>query len=349
MKAFFHPDQHRHDPRQFMRLGVISDPKDLPVRTELLLAALQRHGAAPDLPPDCGTEPILAVHEEAYLAFLGSAHARWRALPGAGPEVLPNLSPYWSGRPDRDGRPPCRAASVVGQAGYYLGDLAVPIGEHTATSALASARTAVAAADAVNTGERLAYALCRPSGHHARADRASGFCYLNNAAIAAERLRRRFGRVAVLDVDTHHGDGTQEIFYRRADVLTLSLHGDPTNYYPFHTGYADETGSGEGRGCNRNIPLPPGTQDAAFLAALDELAGTVGAFGAEALVLALGYDGHREDPLATLALSTAVFRAIGARIHAMALPTAVVQEGGYGLGVIGDCLAEFLAGADPAG
>lgn len=327
-----------------MRLGVICEPRDLPKRTERLLAALRGLDLDAAVPEDRGLDPILKVHDAAYLEFLQTAFERWRQLPGAGPEVLPNMSPYWNGRPDRHGRAACRTNSVAGQAGYYLGDLAVPIGPNTWTSAYASAQTAVNATDAVLSGEQIAYALCRPSGHHAQVDRASGFCYLNNSAIAAERLRTGHDRVVVLDVDVHHGDGTQGIFYRRGDVMTVSLHGDPSGYYPFHTGYADENGDGDGDGANCNIPLVPGTGDAAYLDALDGALDAIRRFKPGAMVVALGFDTHREDPLATLALSSEVFADIAARIRRLGCPLVVVQEGGYAIELIGDCLTNFLRG-----
>jgi acetoin utilization deacetylase AcuC-like enzyme len=344
MRAFYHPDQSLHDPQQFMQVGRIRAPKDLPSRTEALLGALSRRGIVPEAPADYGAAPALAVHTGPFLDFLQSAYERWRELPEAGPEVLPNVSPYWNGRPDWPHRPPCRSGSIVAEAGYYLGDLAVPVGPDTWASAIRSNHTAVAAADAVIGGDRLAYALCRPSGHHARADRASGFCYLNNTATVAARLRSRYGKVAVLDVDAHHGDGTQEMFYARADVLTVSIHVDPNSYYPYYTGYADERGHGEGEGCNVNIPLQPKASDAAFHAAVDDGLRYIRAFGAEALVVALGFDSHREDPIGLLDVSTEAFRGIGARVTAAGLPTVVVQEGGYQISVIGDCLGQFLDG-----
>ncbi|MDX6749820.1 histone deacetylase family protein [Geminicoccaceae bacterium 1502E] len=344
MRAFFHQDQHLHAPQQFMRAGVISDPKDLPARVDALLGALAERGITPETPRDQGLEPLLAIHTKPYLDFLASAHDRWQQIPGAGPEVLPNVSPYWNGRPEWPHRPACRSSSVVAQAGHYLGDLAVPLGPQTWRSSLASSHTALAAADAVIDGAAEAYALCRPSGHHARADRASGFCYLNNSAIAAERLRTRFGRVAVLDVDAHHGDGTQEIFYRRSDVLTVSVHVDPDAYYPFYTGYADERGSGEGEGFNRNLPLPPGASDRQMHEAVAEALKEIGAFRPDALVIALGYDSHEHDPIGLLKVTTGGFEGIGRQIGAMGLPTLVVQEGGYQISVIGDCLGRFLDG-----
>ncbi|MXQ10778.1 histone deacetylase family protein [Microvirga makkahensis] len=344
MRAFFHPDQHLHDPKQFMRVGRISAPTDLPSRTDALLGALRSHGIEPEMPADYGISPALTIHKQHYLDFLATAYERWVEIPNAGPEVLPNVSPYWNGSPDRDGRPPCRSQSVIAQAGYYLGDLAVPIGPNTWRSALTSTHTAAAAADAIVAGADTAYALCRPSGHHARTDRATGFCYLNNSAIAAERLRTRFRRVAVLDVDAHHGDGTQEIFYRRDDVLTVSVHVHPDAYYPFFIGYEDERGSGNGEGFNLNIPLPPRSDDAAFLAAVDRGAEAVEAFEAEALVVALGYDSHREDPIGLLNVSTEGFRGVGERVARLGIPTVVVQEGGYQISVIGACLSEFITG-----
>lgn len=344
MRAFFHPEQHLHDPKQFMRVGRIADPTDLPSRTEALIGALARKGITPETPQDFGTAPALTIHKAHYLDFLATAYERWVKLPNAGPEVLPNVSPYWNGSPDRDGRPPCRTSHIVAEAGYYLGDLAVPIGPHTWRSVLRSTHTATAAADAVIGGERFAYALCRPSGHHSRTDRATGFCYLNNSAIAAQRLRSRFRKVAILDVDAHHGDGTQEIFYRRSDVLTVSVHADPQIYYPFYIGYADERGSGEGEGFNLNLPLEAGSGDKAFQAAVARGLEAVADFGAEALVIALGYDSHQADPLSVLSVTTEGFAGIGRLVAAAGLPTVVVQEGGYQVSVIGDCLEQFLSG-----
>ena len=344
MRAFYHPEQAIHAPQQYMRFGRLIPVKDLPVRTEKLLGALARHGIAPERPAEHGTGPALGVHTAAYLGFLETAWERWTRLPDHGPEVWPNTFPYWSGRPEEPARPDCPAAGLVGQVGWYLGDLSVPMGPDSWTSILRSAETAASAADAVLAGESAVYALCRPSGHHARADRATGFCYLNNTALAAQRLRSRFGRVAIVDVDAHHGDGTQQIFYGRADVLTVSIHADPSDYYPFFTGYAAETGHGAGEGFNLNLPLPHGSGGAAMAAALDAAAERVRAFGADALVVALGYDAHRDDPIGVLKLETADFAEVAARLKALGLPTLVVQEGGYAIDAIGGCLDAFLDG-----
>ena len=344
MRAFYHPDQAIHAPQQYMRFGRIVPVKDLPVRTEKLLAALARHAIVPERPDPQGIGPALGVHTPAYLRFLETAWERWSRLPDHGPEVWPNTFPYWSGRPEQTARPDCPAEGLVGQVGWYLGDLSVPMGPDSWTSIVRSSETAAAAAEAVLAGDRAVYALCRPSGHHARADRATGFCYLNNTAIAAQSLRSRFGRVAIVDVDAHHGDGTQQIFYGRADVLTVSIHADPADYYPFFTGYAGETGHGAGEGHNLNLPLRHGADGAAMLEALAVAAERVRAFGADVLVVALGYDAHRDDPIGVLKLDAADFTGIGAALRALDLPTLVVQEGGYAIDAIGGCLDAFLDG-----
>ncbi|KRE18139.1 acetylpolyamine aminohydrolase [Bosea sp. Root381] len=345
MRAFYHPDQSLHDPQQYMRFGRVVAPKDLPERTARLLGALKNHGVEPELPASHGTAPVLAVHDAGLVAFLETAWAKWQELPAErGPEVWPATFPYWSGRPDEDVRPPCRPTGFLGQLGWYLGDMSVPIGEHCWRSTLLSAETAVTAADAILAGEKAVYSLCRPSGHHARADRSSGFCYLNNTAIAAQRLRSKFKKVAILDVDAHHGDGTQQIFYRRDDVLTISVHADPVNYYPFFTGYEDERGNGPGEGFNLNLPLPHGGGGKEMAAAVDKAGQAMRDFGAEVLIVALGYDAHKDDPIGVLKLDAADFGTIGEKVKGFGLPTLVVQEGGYAIEAIGDCLDAFLGG-----
>ena len=346
MRAFYHPDQALHDPQQFMRYGRLVQPKDLPARSEELLGALAALGVAPAQPAEHGTAPALGVHTPHYLRFLAGVWERWAQLPDHGPEVWPNTFPYWSGRPEEAARPSCPAEGIVGEVGWYLGDLSVPMGPHSWTSTLRSCETAVSAADALIAGERAVYALCRPSGHHARADRASGFCYLNNTAIAAQRLRGHYERVAILDIDAHHGDGTQQIFYNRADVLTISIHADPVNYYPFFTGYAGETGLGAGEGFNLNLPLAHGADGDAMAAAIERASERIRAFAPQALVVALGFDAHRLDPIGVLKLEAPDFARCGALTRALALPTLIVQEGGYALGALGDCLAAFLEGVD---
>jgi acetoin utilization deacetylase AcuC-like enzyme len=324
MRAFYHPDQGLHDPRQYMRFGRLVAPRDLPARTDELLGALAARGLVPLAPAAHGIAPALGVHAQPYLQFLASVWERWAQLPEHGPEVWPNTFPYWSGRPEDAARPRCPAEGIVGQVGWYLGDLSVPMGPDTWTSALRSCETAVSAADALAEGESAVYALCRPSGHHARADRASGFCYINNTAVAAQRLHARADRVAILDIDAHHGDGTQQIFYNRADILTVSIHADPVNYYPFFTGYIGETGCGAGEGFNLNLPLAHGSGGDAMAAAIETASEKIQAFGPQALVVALGFDAHRLDPIGVLKLEAEDFGHVGAQVRALGLPTLIV-------------------------
>lgn len=342
MRAFYHSSQAAHDPQQYMRFGRVVAPKDVPARTEALLAALRSLGITPESPTRDYAPARAAVHTAAFLHFLETAWDRWQQLPEHGPEVWPNTFPYWSGRPEEPARVDAPSENLIAHAGWYLGDLSVPIGPHTWLSVRESSNTAIAAADAVRNGERLVYALCRPSGHHTRADRASGFCYVNNTAAAAQWLRGRFARVAILDVDAHHGDGTQQIFYLRPDVLTISIHADPKNYYPFYTGYVDEIGVGAGAGFNLNLPLAHGSVGNAMHAAVDRAAERIREFGADALVVALGFDAHARDPIGVLKLEAADFAGVGARIKALGLPTVVIQEGGYAVDALTDCLRECL-------
>lgn len=342
MRAFYHPSQAAHDPQQYMRFGRVVAPKDVPARTEALLGALRSLGITPERPSADYPDARTAVHTRAFLHFLETAWDRWQQLPERGPEVWPNTFPYWSGRPEDLARPDCPSEGLIAHAGWYLGDLSVPVGPNTWLSTRESCNTAITAADVVRHGEHVVYALCRPSGHHARTDRASGFCYVNNTAAAAQRLRSTFNRVAILDVDAHHGDGTQQIFYAREDVLTISIHADPKDYYPFFTGYAAEEGIDRGAGYNLNLPLAHGSLGDAMHAAVDRAVDRIRAFDADALVVALGFDAHAADPIGVLKLQAEDFGGIGARVRSLRLPTVVVQEGGYAVHAIGDCLQAFL-------
>ena len=235
------------------------------------------------------------------------------------------------------------SATIVGQVGWFTADTSCPMDQNTWPAALAAAACALAAADEAASG-RNAYALCRPPGHHAYAARAGGHCYLNNAAIAAQRLLDRGAkRVAVLDVDSHHGNGTQGIFWHRPDVLFVSVHGDPNGYYPWYVGHASETGAGPGEGWNLNLPLPRGTADAGWLDAvrtgLDRIAGA----GVDALVLSLGFDASVDEPLSYLAVSDDGFACMAELVRTAGLPTAVIQEGGYNVDRLGSLLARTLA------
>ena len=336
MRAVLDERQAAHDPQHFMANGTLLPSPEQPARIPALKAGAEAAGCVFEAPDDAGLTPIAAVHTPDYLEFLRTIHRRWSRIERAGPEVIPNVHP--------DARTAGYPRSAVGQAGYHQADTACPIGAQTWESAYWSAQTAVTAADIVAGGARAAYALCRPPGHHAFADLAGGFCFLNNVAIAAERLTRRGLRPAILDVDVHHGNGTQGVFEARGDVLSVSLHADPVRFYPFFWGHAQERGSGAGRGATLNIPLPRGTGDDAYLAALDAAFERIAAFGADVLVLALGLDAHEGDPFQGFAVTTQGFERIGAAIAGLALPVVAVQEGGYMQPALGDNLTATLTG-----
>ena len=343
MLAFYDPAQAAHAPLQSVRHGRVIRARDSADRPARLLAAL-RDCHADILQPQAG-EAVHArrVHTDSYLSFLETAWDRWSALPDAGPEVWPSYFPYWSGHPASRSRPPCPSTHVAGQAGWYLGDLSAPMGPHTWRAALRSCASAVAAAQAVLAGAPLAYALCRPSGHHARTDRAAGACFINNSAVAAELLRERHARVAVLDLDVHHGDGTQQIFYDRPDVLTISIHADPSGAYPYFTGYGDERGFGSGEGSNLNLPVPIGSGWPEYEGALQAALTRLEAFGPGAVVIALGLDAAADDPVGLMGLHTEDFGRVARLIRSPGTPAVLVQEGGYGPS-IGPCLHAFLTG-----
>ena len=337
MKVFHDPIHAAHEPDFFLVRGIPTLSADQPERVDRLLAGVARVGLAVEQPTDFGLEPVVAVHTARYLDFLRDAHQQWVELPGAkADEIVANI------HPSRD--PVGYPSGVVGRAGWHMADTACPIGPDTYQAAMASANSAVAAAAAVGGGDRFAYALCRPSGHHAFADMAGGFCFLNNSAIAAQWLRGRHDRVAVLDIDVHHGNGTQDIFYHRSDVLAVSVHRDPADYYPFFWGYADQVGAAAGQGHNLNVLLAEGSGDTEFLAAVDTARDRIRAFDPGALVIALGLDAAEDDPLRGLRVTTPGFRRIGRAIAELGLPTVLVQEGGYVCDALTDNLASFLTG-----
>ncbi|MGR3269787.1 histone deacetylase family protein [Thalassococcus profundi] len=336
MKAFFDPGQTAHDPQTFLANGVLRPSPEQPRRAEVLHEAAVAAGCEFSVPEDHGIAFISDVHPSEYLAFLQNIHARWQRMDGASEEVVPNVHPNRHGVSYPDG--------MVGQAGWHMADTACPIGPHTWASAYLSAQSAVSGAQAVLSGEQAVYALCRPPGHHAFSDMAGGFCFLNNAAIAAKALLRAGCRPAILDVDVHHGNGTQGIFYDDPEVLTVSVHADPARFYPFFWGHAHERGRGPGEGTNLNLPLDRGTGDDGFLAALENGLERIELFGCDALVVALGLDAHENDPFQGLAVTTSGFASIAARIASLDLPTVIVQEGGYLQPELGPNLRSFLEG-----
>jgi acetoin utilization deacetylase AcuC-like enzyme len=336
MKAIFDDRQWKHQPKHFMANGKILPNPEQAERIERLLIGAKAAGCSIERPKDAGLGPIAALHSPEYLVFLQNIHARWKFIDGAGEEVIPNIHPA-----NRSNSYP---KSAVGQAGFHQADTACPIAEGTWEAAYWSAQTAIAGADLLLAGEVSAYALSRPPGHHAFGDMAGGFCFLNNSGIAAERLRAKGLRPAILDVDVHHGNGTQGIFYRRNDVLTVSLHADPERFYPFFWGQAHERGEGEGLGYNMNLPLARGTTDDAYLDALKIALQRINAFGADVVVVALGLDAYIDDPFKGFAITETGFLRIGAAIASAGLPCLFVQEGGYLCDELGANLTSVLNG-----
>ncbi len=345
MQVFYSETHRQHDPSfEVVDGGQHASYLEDPGRIDSILAALRK---APwvniQKPADFGLDPIRAVHTSGYLEFLAAAWEEWRAtLPddqqaATGSALLPATFALR--------RQPHIPASILGRAGYYVMDLSAVIVAGTHDSALASANCALSAAQAVSEDHSRgpsAFALCRPPGHHAGFDYAAGYCFINNAAVAAEFLSAR-GNVAVLDIDYHAGNGTQDIFYQRNDVLTISLHADPAWEYPYYAGYADETGAGSGLGFHRNFPLPAGTNDARYLEALDEAIGLVRDFAPRYMVVSLGMDTYEKDALGRFRLTTEGIHSIGERIARLRLPTAIILEGGYNNADLGRNVVSFLS------
>lgn len=340
MLTVFDETQRLHAPQTFIVSGRPQPIPERPERIDMLMQGVAAAGSRVVAPPPVTMDDIQLVHDQRYLTFMDTLLERWGRIEGASDIPLPNV--YALGRPSLP--PAGYPEAVVGQAGYHLGDGACPVTPTTLPAALASAASALHAAELLLGGERHVYALCRPPGHHAAGDHAAGFCYFNNSALAAEKLTRAGRRVAILDIDVHHGNGTEAIFYDRADVLTVSIHADPKRFYPFFWGYAGETGRGAGEGFNLNLPLERGTRIEAYAGALGTALERIAAFGADTLVVAAGLDIAVDDPFKGFAIETDEFTRIGRMIADVKLPAVIVQEGGYPSPSLGRNLAALLAG-----
>jgi acetoin utilization deacetylase AcuC-like enzyme len=338
-----------HEPGGEVWLGVRDVGTEVPARAQVLRDALAAAGA-PVVPAAAhGDEILRAVHDPELLDHLAGVWAQWEQAGFPAEWGRDRVVPYvFPTEGMLDGLPVRMPPAVHGRAGRFCYDTMTLVGPGSWAAIRGAADAALTAAGLVSSGERLAYALCRPPGHHAYRDIAGGFCFLNNSAIAAAHLRLIHERVAILDVDVHHGNGTQGIFYERGDVLTVSIHADPAFYYPYVWGYAHERGAGAGLGANLNIPLPLKTGDDGYMRAFDVAAKAIDAFAPGALVVALGLDASEHDPLAGLAVTTDGFRRIGAALARLGLPTVLVQEGGYLSEILGTNLTAVLAGFEGA-
>ncbi|MFQ5434310.1 MAG: histone deacetylase family protein [Anaerolineae bacterium] len=308
------------------------------VRGETLHQAIMKANLGLVTPPgDFSIEPLGDIHEYGMLALLKIGFNRT-----ASEEKQPFARPHTF---NNHGFQTHKPWTVMGAMGQYCFDNTAPLLAHTWDAAYWAAQTAVSAAAFVAAGEnQLAYALCRPPGHHAGPDFYGGFCYLNNTAIAANWLVKQGQRIAILDLDYHHGNGTQMVFYGRSDVLTLSLHADPFFEYPYFWGYADEYGSGPGENYNFNYPLPRGAQEPAYVQALTHALDRIRRFVPDTLLVSLGLDTFENDPLGTFRLTTNSFYRIGQQLAAMKLPVVTIQEGGYDIPSLGDNVIAFFQG-----
>ncbi|WP_342129563.1 histone deacetylase family protein [Hydrogenophaga sp. OTU3427] len=343
MKVYHNPVHAQHAGRQEMYRGRLVPCHEVPDRLDHVLAELRRRPVGALLTP---TSPaararIERIHSARYLDFLATAWDQWVALDPAN-AALDALPSVW---PVRGFRADVLPDNFAARMGLYSFDAGTPLMAGTWAAAQAGAACALSAADAVLAGEACAFALTRPPGHHAGPDFFGGYCFLNNAALAAQALRDGgLDRVAVLDVDYHHGNGTQTIFYERADVLTVSLHGDPRTEYPFFLGHADERGTGPGTGFNLNLPLPRGTDWATWRAALRSATEAIRAFDAQALVVAAGLDTFEGDPISGFHLRSADYLTLGADLAALELPTVFTFEGGYAVAEVGVNAVNLLQG-----
>jgi acetoin utilization deacetylase AcuC-like enzyme len=354
MQIIYSPHHAAHAPHTAIVEGRPFDSPEVPARAEIILGALQEKCMGRVIEPvDHGMQPIQAVHDGGYLEFLQTANADSEAYFGEPGPVM-----TWTFANRHAARKP---KGFLGLKGYYAFGWGTPILKETWRAAYWSAQCAVMAADLVRHGEPAAYALCRPPGHHAAADLYGGYCYLNNAAIATRFLETRSplsvegrqdalqsrqpegsSRVAILDVDYHHGNGTQLIFYADPAVLFCSLHAHPDQEYPYYWGDSDEQGTGPGQGTNLNWPLPLGTDDAAYLDTLQEALAAIGNYAPHYLVVSVGFDTADGDPEGGFRLTDGGIAQVGRFIAALQLPTVIVQEGGYGLDRLGKHAAAFL-------
>ncbi len=338
MKIILSDDHRQHFPKGELSGGVLVRPFECPERWEHIVARLEAVGLTDFAPPEpLDRGPVEKVHAADFLAFLESAWDLW-AAEGCEGEALPTVFPA---RRMAQRRP----EHIDGLLGYYAMAIETAITAGTWPAAQASAAIALTAQKQIAAGDRAAFALCRPPGHHAARDLYGGYCFLNNAAIACQGFRDAgAGRVALLDVDFHHGNGSQDIFYARDDVLFLSLHGRPEDAFPHFLGYADERGQGAGEGFNVNYPMPPGTPYPLWSEALEDACRKIANYGPDALVVSLGVDTYEADPISFFKLTSADFSTYGAPLGKLGLPTLFVMEGGYAVEEIGINTVNVLTG-----
>ena len=339
MKTVYTQTHRLHHGNHEFSNGLLVPCFEMPRRAELVLERVKAQGLGEVIPPDdYGLEPILRVHAPNLVRFLQTAWDQWAAL-GRTHDALPMA---WPVRGMNQSREPDQ---IDAKLGFFSLDAGSPIQAGTWQAVYGSAQVALTGAKLVSSGANAAFALCRPPGHHAASDYIGGYCYLNNAAIAAQALRDAGAtRVAVLDVDYHHGNGTQTIFYDRADVLVINLHADPMVEYPFYLGHADERGIGAGEGFNLNYPMPHGTGFDAWFEALEDACKRLQQYAPDVIVVSLGVDTYKDDPISQFKLDSPDYLRIGERIARLKKPALFVMEGGYAIEPIGVNAVNVLEG-----
>ena len=351
MRVVYSPAHLAHDVVTETVLGAVIPANEVAERAERIRMTLEADGGfAIEGPTEHGTDPILAVHDAGLVRFVEGAWREARSQSIGRPNLTADTFATFR---MFEGMSPEFVAGIEetryagGRAGWWGMDTANPLVAGTYGAARAAVDVALTTADLVLGGERAAYGLCRPPGHHAARSMVGGYCFFNNAAIATEAIARATGqKVAILDVDYHHGNGTQQIFWRRGDVLYVSLHADPERQFPFFLGRANETGEGEGSGANLNIPLPAGTDDEAYLAALDRGLAAIAETPGEVIVVSLGFDTYGHDPIGDFALTTAVYHECARRTAALGRRLVILQEGGYCRPALGANARAWLRGAE---
>jgi acetoin utilization deacetylase AcuC-like enzyme len=340
------PDTRLHEPKGEVWVGVQTPGTEVAERVDRILAALDSAGIDRLEASAHDDSALEAVHDRGYLAHLAAIHEEW--MRSEIPDLVgqDRVVPYaFPTAGMLGGLPPTFPAATHAKAGWYCYDTMTLVGPGTWQAARAAADCALTAVDVVVAGASSAYALCRPPGHHVTAAAYGGSCYLNNAAIAAQALRTSGReRVAVVDLDAHHGNGTESIFYSRDDVLYGSVHIDPgAGWFPHFVGFEHEIGIGDGVGANLNIPLPPETGDGVWLEGVRRLAGVVADRGTSALVVSLGVDAAADDPESPLRVTADGYAEAGRLLAGLELPTVIVQEGGYHLESLGGLVGSFLS------
>jgi acetoin utilization deacetylase AcuC-like enzyme len=347
MRVVYDPGHALHDPATEVQHGVPMPIYEIPARVESIRAALLGDDEFSFTGPDeHGIGPVTAVHHEGMVSFLAEAWSRWRSHGGGGGAMPPEYLPDTVLHPAlREGMGPApEPAGAMGRIGYWCWDTMTPLVVGSYQAARGAIDVALTGADLLLAGDRAVYGLARPPGHHCPRSAFGGYGLLNYSAAATAYLAERVGRVAVLDVDYHHGNGTQQIFYHRDDVMYVSLHADPDRAFPYFAGWADERGAGAGEGFTLNLPLPAGCTNAAYLAALAIALERIAEHAADALVVSLGLDTYGQDPIADFALSTDVYYEVGRRVADLGLPTLVLQEGGYFITKLGANARTWLRG-----